>query len=158
MDNQDVNLTAYCGLFCGDCIRYKSKVADLALELFKELKEIHFDQYVEVKRADVKEFEYYDEMIGILKAINKLKCSIPCRLGGNGCGQPCEIKKCVFSKAIEGCWECDEFNRCIKFEFLKPFHCDTPQQNLIKIKKYGLDKWSIYRGNCNRWLGNKRLI
>ena len=59
----------------------------------------------------------------------------------------------VFSqKNFEGCWECDEFEGCGNFEFLKRFHGNTPQENLRKIKKYGLDKWAKYRKEFYLWL------
>lgn len=120
-------LTAYCGLFCGDCIRYKSKASDLASQLINELVKINFEDYSKIKRKDVKELGNYEEMMSALEAIRKLKCSTPCRLGGDGCCQPCEIAKCVRSKGIEGCWECTdrEYEACDKFEFLRPFHGDA---------------------------------
>lgn len=152
MNDQDKVLTAYCGLYCGDCIRYKSKAADLALELLNELKEINFENYVKVKRSSVKEFECYDEMIKAIEAINNLKCNTPCRLEGDGFVKPCEILKCVLSKNLKGCWECSEFEECDKFTFLKPFHGDGPQKNLKKIIKYGLDKWAAHREKCYPWL------
>ena len=30
MSKSDTRLTAYCGLYCGDCIRYRSEIAELA--------------------------------------------------------------------------------------------------------------------------------
>jgi hypothetical protein len=39
----DKDLTAYCGLYCGDCPRYKAKFSDLPDELLKDLEKIHFD-------------------------------------------------------------------------------------------------------------------
>ncbi len=152
MDSPDKTLTAYCGLYCGDCIRYKSKAADLAHELLNELKRIEFEKYAKVKRASVQAFERYGEMIKVVKAINTLKCDIPCRLGGDGCDKPCEIIKCVHLKDLAGCWECDECEGCDKLEFLKPFHGDGPQKNLKKIKKYGLDNWAIHREKIYPWL------
>jgi hypothetical protein len=152
MNDKDKVLTAYCGLYCGDCIRYKSKAADLALELLNELRRVNFENYAKVKRNSVKEFERYGEMIKTIEAINNLKCNTPCRLGGDGCAKPCEIIKCVTSKNLKGCWECSEFEECDKFEFLKPFSGDGPQKNLKKIKKYGLDNWSIHREKFYSWL------
>jgi hypothetical protein len=152
MNDKDKVLTAYCGLYCGDCIRYKSKAADLALELLNELKRVNFENYAKVKRNSVKEFERYGEMIKTIEAINNLKCNTPCRLGGDGCAKPCEIIKCVTSKNLKGCWECSEFEECDKFEFLKPFSGNGPQKNLKKIKKYGLDNWSIHREKFYPWL------
>lgn len=151
MKRQDKELTAYCGLFCGDCIRYTCTASDLALQLLNELRKIKFEHYVQVKQKSVKELESYEEMVSALEAICKLKCDIPCRLGGNGCAQPCEIVKCVQLKGIEGCWECKYFEACDKFEFLRSFHGSTPQNNIKKIKKYGLDKWAAHRESIYLW-------
>ena len=45
MGLQERALTAYCGLSCGDCIRYKSKASELASQLINELVKINFDNY-----------------------------------------------------------------------------------------------------------------
>jgi len=152
MSNKEIELTAYCGLYCGDCIRYKSKFADLARDLSSELQRVVFDKYAEAETASVKEFGHYDEFRDVLDAIVKLKCDAPCRAGGDGCLQPCVIKACVRLKGIEGCWECDEFEACGKFEFLKPLHGDTPRKNLGKIKEHGLAGWVEHRGRFYLWL------
>jgi hypothetical protein len=152
MGDRDKTLTAYCGLFCGDCIRYKSKAADLALDLLNELKRVHFDNYATVKRSSVKAFEHFGEMTKAMEAINHLKCDTPCRLGGDGCDKPCEIIKCVHLKGLDGCWKCGEFEKCDKLDFLKPFHGNGPQKNLKKIKKYGLDNWATHREKIYPWL------
>jgi len=146
MNNKEAELTAYCGLYCGDCLRYKSKAADLARDLQNELRKVKFDKYAEVKSAFVKEFEHYGECLQVLEAIAGLKCDTPCRAGGDGCLEPCEIKRCVGSKKLEGCWECDELEECERFEFLRPFSGSIPKENIRKIKKYGLDKWAKHRG------------
>ena len=151
MNKQEIRLTAYCGLYCSDCIRYKNKFADLAQDLENELQKAIFDKYAEVKSASVKGFEHYKIFREVLAAIAKLKCDTPCRAGGDGCSQSCEIKKCVESKNLEGCWECNEFERCEKFKFLKPFHGDTAQKNLINIKEYGLDRWVEHREKFYLW-------
>jgi len=152
MDNQEIELTAYCGLYCGDCIRHRSKFEDLARDLGNELQKVRFDKYAEAKSASVRGFGNYEEFRDVLDAMVKLKCDAPCRAGGDGCLQPCEIKACVQLKGLEGCWQCDEFEGCGKFEFLEPICGDTPQQNLRKIKEYGLDGWAQYRGKYYAWL------
>ena len=48
MSKQEIELTAYCGLYCGDCVRYRSKASDLARELINELKNTEFDKYAEL--------------------------------------------------------------------------------------------------------------
>ena len=44
MSEQDENLIAYCGLYCGDCLNYKGEIADLARDLRKKLREAKFAQ------------------------------------------------------------------------------------------------------------------
>jgi hypothetical protein len=151
MGQHDRELTAYCGLFCGDCIRYKSKASDLASQLLDELGKTKFENYVKVKQRSVKELKTYKETISTLEVIRKLKCDIPCRLGGDGCAQPCKVANCTHLKGIEGCWECKEFEVCDNFEFLRPFHGNTPQNNIKKIRNYGLDKWAAHREGMYTW-------
>lgn len=152
MNNPEDKLTAYCGLYCGDCLRYRSKVTDLARDLMTELQAVRFDKYAQVKRAFVKEFEHYEECRQVLDAIVKLRCDAPCRAGGDGCSQPCEIKRCVQLKNLEGCWECNKFEECDKFQSFKLFHGDTAKENLRKIKKYGLGRWAKHREKFYSWL------
>jgi hypothetical protein len=152
MNNLEVELTAYCGLYCGDCLRYSSQVAELARGLLSALYEVKFDKYAKVKSTAMKDLGYYEECRKVLEAIVKLECDTPCRAGGDGCLQPCEIKTCVQSKKLEGCWECSEFEVCNKFESFKSFHGDTTKENLRKIKEYGLESWSEHRGKFYRWL------
>jgi hypothetical protein len=40
--SENKNLISYCGLYCGDCYRYKGKIADLARDLRKELRQEKF--------------------------------------------------------------------------------------------------------------------
>ena len=47
-DNEgDRNLIAYCGLYCGDCFSHQGKIADLARDLRKELRQSKFDKTAE---------------------------------------------------------------------------------------------------------------
>ncbi|MBN2462240.1 MAG: DUF3795 domain-containing protein [Dehalococcoidia bacterium] len=152
MTNTEAELTAYCGLYCGDCLRYRSKVTELARDLMSELQTVQFDKYAEVKSASVKELRHYEECRHVLEAIIELSCNTPCRSGGDGCSGPCEIKSCVQSKKLDGCWECDEFERCNKFEFFKPIHGDNTKENVRKIKEYGLSGWAKHRRKFYAWL------
>jgi len=152
MKRQEFELTAHCGLYCGDCIRYNGKVVDLAGELWHELQKAQFDKYAAVKSKSVNELENYDQFCQILEVIAQLKCISPCRLGGDGCASSCQIKKCVQSKGMQGCWQCHQMETCSKFEFLTPFHGDNPRENLRKVQKYGLDRWAKHRGKFYPWL------
>lgn len=156
MDGSDQELTAYCGLYCGDCLRFQSKVSKLATELYKELEKSHFEDYAHVKSASVPEFQHYQKITAGLKAMGNLHCATPCRLGGDGCLKPCEIKTCVHKKGIAGCWQCPKMAQCRKFDFLQPFSGDGPRKNLLKIRKYGLENWTPHREKFYLWLGNVR--
>lgn len=146
------DLTAYCGLYCGDCIRYQSRASELADELLKEIEKTKFTEYADVKRSHKKEFENFDIFIPLLKVISEIKCERPCRLGGDGCEGECEVIKCVRGKEFEGCWECNDFKECTKLDFLKPFHGNTPVNNLRKIRELGIENWAKHRDKCYPWL------
>ena len=152
MKQNERELTAFCGLYCGDCIRYKCRASDLANELLDEIDKVHFTEYAKVKRIHSKGFENFGSLISSLKAISEIRCEIPCRSGGDGCGGKCEIIRCVKNKLLEGCWECDDFEGCHKLDFLKPFHGDGPINNLRKIREHGILKWAEHRDKCYTWL------
>lgn len=139
MGNEE--LVAYCGLYCGDCFGCKGKIASLANELNKELKEVNFkknaDFFAEI--PEFKTFKNYDSFVELLETLEKLKCD-GCRSGG---GPPfCEIRKCCGEKGIKGCWECDEFKdyselkECEKLQFLKT-HGDGHIKNLVILREKG---------------------
>ena len=152
MNYTKYKLTAYCGLYCGDCIRYKCKASDLSESLLDEIKKNHILEYAEVKKNHIKDFEQFEILPTLLKAISKIKCEIPCRAGGNGCGSSCAIITCVKTKNIDGCWECDDFETCSKFKFLIPFHGSSMIKNLKLIKKHGVTEWIRFREKCYPWL------
>jgi len=133
----DGDLIAYCGLYCGDCFGYKGKVADLARDLRKELRQAKFEEAV--KGIPFKEFQHYNECYEVLGAMVRLRCKSACRGGG---GNPfCKIRKCCQTKDVEGCWECGDFETCGKLDFLKVNHGDAHIKNLRKIKKQGIDEF-----------------
>ena len=94
MNKEDKNLIAYCGLYCGDCPIYKGKIADLARDLRKELREARFDKTAEAlsKNSFFKTFNNYPQCYEVLGAMVKLRCRKICKDGG---GPPfCKIRKC----------------------------------------------------------------
>lgn len=151
MIEEERDLTAYCGLYCGDCIRYRSEVADLASDLLRALRETQFDKYAEVKSSFVKEFKHYRECLEVLEAMVELQCNHACR--GGGCPTfSCKIIECCQARGYEGCWECDEFENCQEFKFLEPFHGDSPLKNIRKIRESGLEEWVEHRESFFSWL------
>jgi len=149
---REEDLTAYCGLYCGDCIRFQWEASDLAKDLREQFEKRRFSDYAKVKAIHVPEFGHYELMIRTLKAVSELKCQVPCRLGGDGCAGSCEIVVCVKEKSFRGCWECATFETCGKLDFLKPFHGDAPVRNLRKIKEMGIESWAGHREKCYPWL------
>ena len=140
-DNKDKNSIAYCGLYCGDCPIYKGKIADLARDLRKELRDARFDKTAE-SLSGISFFEIfskYHQCYEVLGAMVKLRCGKICKDGG---GPPfCKIRKCCQKKGIDGCWECNEFKTCEKLDFLKQGHGDAHIKNLRKIEKKGINEF-----------------
>ena len=138
---KDKDLIAYCGLYCGDCFGYKEKVADLARDLRKKLREARFDKTAEfistISFFEV--FKNYRQCYEVLGALVKFRCKKACKGGG---GPPfCKMRKCCQKKGIKGCWQCDEFETCEKLDFLKPNHGDAHLKNLRIINKVGVDNF-----------------
>ncbi|MDY6965132.1 MAG: DUF3795 domain-containing protein [Halobacteriota archaeon] len=139
MTEEDKDLIAYCGLYCGDCINYKGEIADLARDLRKRLREAKFDRVSKGLLKYFKEFDNYETCYEVLGAMVRLRCNRACLNGG---GNPsCRIRKCCQKKEIRGCWECSEFESCKKFDFLESIHADANLKNLKRIKKKGQDKF-----------------
>jgi hypothetical protein len=133
------DLVAYCGLYCGDCPGYKGEIADLARDLKKKLREEKFDRAAEWLSEAVEPFKKYEDFDEVLGAMVTLRCRRQCRQ--KGVRTSCEVRKCCQKRNFAGCWECEEFETCDKFDFLKPVHEDACLKNLRKIKKQGLDKF-----------------
>ena len=136
---EDSNLIAFCGLYCGDCHGYAGKIPDLARDLRKELREIHYDKFASFisTYSFGKDFKNYDECYKVLGAMVKFRCRKGCRGGG---GSPfCKIRKCVQKRELDGCWECTEFEKCKELEFLEHVHGDAHIKNLRVIKRKGKD-------------------
>jgi hypothetical protein len=136
---EEKELVAYCGLYCGDCFMYKGKIADLARDLRKELRQAKFDRQAESMStvSFFKVFKDYQQCYDVLGAMVRFRCKRACRDGG---GPPfCKARKCCQKKEIEGCWQCDEFETCQKLDFLNPVHGDAHLKNLRKLKKQGVN-------------------
>ena len=136
---EEKELVAYCGLYCGDCFTYKGKIADLARDLRKELRQAKFDRQAESMStvSFFKAFKDYRQCYEVLGAMVRFRCKNACRGGG---GPPfCKMRKCCQKKEIEGCWQCDEFETCQNLDFLNPVHGDAHLKNLRKLNKQGIN-------------------
>ncbi len=134
---ENENLIAYCGLYCGDCHGYTGKIPDLARDLRKELRQIHYDKFANFisTYSFGKDFKNYDECYKVLGAMVKFRCKRGCRNGG---GSPfCKIRKCAQKRNLDGCWDCNEFENCKELRFLEPVHGDAHIKNLRNIKRKG---------------------
>jgi len=137
--NENKNLVAYCGLYCGDCFNYKGEIADLARDLRKKLREEEFDRVAKGLSKYFWEFKNYEVCYEVLGTMVRLRCKRTCRGGG---GSPsCKVRSCCQKKNIQGCWECEDFEACEKLDFLKPIHGEDHLDNLRKLKKQGIDSF-----------------
>lgn len=137
----NIENTAFCGLYCGECPNHLGVIADLARDLRKELRNYRFDKTAELlsQYPFFKEYEKYGDCYSVLGAMVKMRCGKTCRNGG---GNPtCKIKNCVNKKKIPGCWECSEFETCEKLNFLNTNHGTAHLKNLRIIKKKGIEEF-----------------
>ena len=138
---EEKDLVAYCGLYCGDCFGHKGKIADLARDLRKELRQAKFEKNADVMStvSFFEVFKNYRQCYDVLGALVKFRCKRACRGGG---GPPfCKMRTCCQKKGIDGCWLCHEFETCEKLDFLKPVHGDAHLKNLRILNKTGVDSF-----------------
>lgn len=143
--------TAYCGIYCQDCIRYQNKYVQYAQELKNELEKIEFSKYAAIKTPFGADFEKYKEFRDVLDALVKSQCENPCRVGGGCAGKPCKIMACCVSRNFQGCWECAELDECEKFDILEPRCGEMPKNNIRKIRQHGIKDWIGVRDKFYIW-------
>jgi hypothetical protein len=142
-------VTAYCGLYCGDCIPSNQSLFDAAEKLREELDGRQFDKYAELKGKNNDVFNDYGTFKKVLSELMALRCAKACINGG---GNPdCKIRGCVRGKGLNGCWECPDFESCELLEPLSLYHGDTRRCNLRLIKEYGIEGWADKRGIHYVW-------
>jgi hypothetical protein len=141
------NLTACCGLYCGDCIPSDEELFHLVQALDQKLTEIRFDLYSEYKTPQIPEFKEYPAFLSVLRRIGQLHCPA-CRQGG---GNPqCTIRTCVREKGLSGCWECGERSGCGLLDRLRKVHGNL-DYHLDLIAEMGPEKWFEKRKGHYRW-------
>ncbi len=133
----ELEKTAYCGLYCGDCAFGQGTIPDLARDLRKELRAFHFDKVAEA--IPFKEFQNYEQCYEVLGAMVKLRCG-GCRTSARS--KFCKVAECARRQGVEGCWQCGKFADCKKLAFLEPVHGDAHLKNLRKIASVGVDEWA----------------
>jgi hypothetical protein len=133
---EDIELVAYCGLYCGECPWYKGEIADMAKDLRKKLVSSKFDKVAEGMSLYFKNFNDYPQCCKVLETMGRLRCKRSCRNGG--ANPRCKARLCCQKKNIEGCWDCTEFESCSKLDFLKPINGKANLKNMQKIKKSGM--------------------
>ena len=101
--NNNRNCTAYCGLYCKDCIPSNSELFTLIDKLTDLLDSLGFEHYANFKSMRIKEFQNYETFRRLLTEMRKLKCETDCFEGPvseYGCNKNCEIRKCAIEKGI----------------------------------------------------------
>jgi hypothetical protein len=141
--------TAYCGLYCRDCIPSNSRLFETADELKRLLAEVKFEEYARLKAAKVKALAQYETFASVLEAIGELQCPAPCSEGG--CNPGCRVRTCVLEKQYAGCWDCESSADCPLLDGLRGFHGDNIDHNLEMIKRHGPDNWADHRGKHYPW-------
>ncbi len=79
---EDAKHTAYCGLYCKDCIPSNHAFFELVNGLRAQLTALGFEDYAALKSQRLDVFRDYPTFARVLDAIAALKCLAPCREGG----------------------------------------------------------------------------
>ncbi len=144
----DRRFTAYCGLYCKDCIPSDEALFKALGELKQRLDETGFDEYARLMAGSDPKFNDYPAFREVLGEIEKLKCAKFCRDGG--CETGCHIRTCAVEKGFDGCWECADFHGCNLLVPLKDVH-PSLENNLEMVREHGIDGWSGRRGKHSKW-------
>ncbi|WP_156921705.1 DUF3795 domain-containing protein [Desulfovibrio inopinatus] len=145
------NNTAYCGIYCPDCLHLHNQYSTLARQLEEHLVALGFDKYASIESPFGQGFRHWQEFADVLHTLATTQCERPCRSGGGCSGKPCAIMECCLDKGFEGCWECDGLDDCDKFDFLSPRCGSMPKDNLREIQQHGLDGWESRRHPFYVW-------
>lgn len=147
--SKDREFSACCGLYCGDCVPFNWQLFRAAEELRDELERVDFHKYARLKGRSNDVFNKFDVFQQVLSEMIKLRCEKTCVNGGGRAN--CEIRACVHTKELAGCWECCEFESCELLVPLAVAHGDTNTFNLRLIKEFGIDNWADRRGKHYIW-------
>ncbi|RJP27151.1 MAG: DUF3795 domain-containing protein [Actinobacteria bacterium] len=146
---RDRDLTAYCGLYCGDCIPSNTRLFEMIEELQELAAKLRLYDYAELLSRRDAACEDYPAFERMLAALAGWRCPSPCRAGG---GRPsCLVRECAREKGFDGCWECANRRGCELLDPLRGFHRGTIDENLDAIAERGIDGWADGRGRHYPW-------
>jgi hypothetical protein len=151
--NEIRKYTAFCGLYCKDCIPSNAELFTVIGKLADLLDNLGFEHYAKFKSSRIKEFQNYDTFRILLTEMQKLRCETNCLEGPiseYGCNEHCEMRQCVINKSIAGCWECEDYKVCEKLEPHKKFHPGM-EHNLDMIKEFGIENWLDKKAKHYLW-------
>lgn len=143
------DLTAYCGLYCLDCIPSKRALFAAVDELRALAGELGLERYAELKSRSDEALAQYPVFAAVLEKIAGLRCPAPCRLGGGKTS--CAVRGCAQGRGLEGCWECPDRAGCGLLAPLRESHRGAIDRNLDAITEHGPEGWSRYRGKHYPW-------
>jgi hypothetical protein len=131
--------TAYCGLFCGDCVIRRGKMAALSAELLREMENPEVQKLLKGLPKSMPDcfraFDRIEDARGVLEAMLQLDCQRACKQGGGTTG--CAIRECCLKKGYEGCWCCQTMEGCETLAWLNP--CGSAYMlNLRTIRDRGM--------------------
>jgi hypothetical protein len=138
--------TSFCGLYCRDCIPSNESLYRNVNQLMEKLSELEFENYADYKIPEEKQFSKYKDFISVLEKISQLHCKSYCR--SPEFSKPCNIRKCVIKKDLEGCWDCEEVN-CKLLQKFKEIHPNLDYHHQL-IRSKG-NEWVQHRKSHYKW-------
>jgi hypothetical protein len=120
------NLAGGCGLYCGICEIYRAYKD--SKELREELAKRHNCQPEEVRCEGCKAIDVYGWKYD------------------NEWGVNCNILKCLNTKKLNFCYECDEYDTCKRFDQFAKICLGIGidlRENLKKIQEGGVEEWLL---------------
>jgi len=128
---KELDLIAYCGIYCRQCDYFTCKISVTAKGLGEVVK-----NHSELKLfADASQTFDYDNFLKGLEWLSKevAPCIGACKGGGGW--EDCPIRKCCKKHGLKLCSECEEF----PCETLNEY--PTRVEQLSEIRKIGLETW-----------------
>lgn len=135
-DMNPMELTTYCGLYCGACDIYQKRIGDAGRDLQKVMEAYKFGQYAHMIPG-LEEYAAFEKVLGNM--IQMFGQCAGCRGGGGDPG--CKIRLCAREKGVTSCVECPSVP-CEHFSSFLEFN-PAMKDELARIKEIGLNAWSL---------------